>query len=171
MQRKLTDIQAEEIRDCHHAGERMRSLAERYDVSYDVIRQILTGRTYKLAGGKIGLCEAAMGPKLRDEDVMAIRNLIRDGMPTLDMAIRFKVDRRTIFEVATGKRYSHLNSICKPVELTGKVADARRKLKRVARQGIIDYFNGDNPALTMTEVANLYGVSLSYISYIVAGKR
>lgn len=171
MQRKLTDMQAEEIRNRHHEGEKIRYLSECYEVDYYVIRQILVGITYKLAGGEIGLCEDAMETKLSDKDIIAIRNLIRSGTPTLDVAEQFKVTTHTVYAVATGRRFSHLNKICKPAELTGIVSDTRRKLKRIARQEIIDYFNGDNPTKTMTEVAIEYGVSLSHVSYIVSGKR
>ena len=169
--RKLTDMQAEEIRNRHHEGEKIRSLSDWYEVDYFAIRQILIGGTYKLAGGKIGLCADAMATKLSDDDVIAIRNLIRGGTPTFDVADKFGVQTQRIREVAIGLGFSHLNDICPPVTLTGEHSDRKMKIKRVDRQEIRDYFNGDNPTKTMTEVAKEYGVSLSRISRIVSGKR
>lgn len=97
--RKLTNEQAKSIRLQYTSSNvTQRELAEKYSINRATIADIVTGKSYKEAGGPI------TDRKLTDMDVVSIRKQRARGDPLKEIANRFGVSRSCISLIARGKR-------------------------------------------------------------------
>lgn len=109
-----------------------------------------------------------MPRKLSDEDVIEIRRKLRDGTTSVtELMEEYDRDRLAIQFAAKGTTFKHLNRICPPVE---KIEYRRKQQKITQRDHAIiaeRYAAGE----TQQEIADSYGVDISYINRIINEQR
>jgi hypothetical protein len=78
------------------------ALSRKYNVSYNTIRRIVRGETFKNAGGPKTHRSIS---KLSIEEVTAIKELLSVGIHKKTIAVWFEVDPTSITNIATGKTW------------------------------------------------------------------
>lgn len=164
---------------CHNDGNCLNNDLEnlRYDTSaanhQDAVKHgtILYGEDHPLS-------------KLSEQEILRIRNLYATGKITqAELGKRYGVTRPVIHYVITGKTWQQVGGpistnnwkpATKRLEVTKEqqLDEARRQRKMAKWERIkeirIRYASGD---FSLSDLARLYNVSESFISYIVNGKR
>lgn len=110
MKQALTDELAREIRTKHHAGMSIADLNREYGLSRWAIKQLLLGRTYRDAGGQIGIFKhtriAAPKriPKLTQTQKDEIRAQVANGVSQGYLHRKYGVSRAYISRIVKGSR-------------------------------------------------------------------
>jgi hypothetical protein len=110
---KLTNAQIKELRDAFVSGFSTRDLATMYGINASTVNDIVTGKSYRGAGGAI--VEKLTGPvgenhpmsKLNPEIVREIRSLW-GSMTCSDLARMFDISRTLVQRVAEKKTWKHV---------------------------------------------------------------
>lgn len=167
-ERLFTNDEVERIRNMHHEGYSVAELERLFGAfGSRTIRQILEGTTYKDAGGQIGIISGWV----TEEQVIQVRQLYRSGKATHEIMKITGLNRGQIHHMAKKEgRFKHLNDTYPPIE---KIPFSKENylISPGEREWIRMYFQNGHADMTMTEMAEAYGVSLSYISRIVKGER
>lgn len=88
-------------------------IARRYAINHEHARQILMGRSYRLAGGPIGAIKPQRGQivrtaKLTEAMVLDILMFHKSGTHRKDIAKRFNVSPASVWAITTGKHWKHV---------------------------------------------------------------
>lgn len=106
MNARLTNQDAEEIRDRYAKGEKGRSLADRFGVPASTITQIIHNRSYKTDRAYI----APVSPlrhKLSYEKAQEIRGRRKSGESVDSLAAAFQVAKVSIYKVINNETYTN----------------------------------------------------------------
>lgn len=99
---KLTNAQVKAIREQYASGNiSHRALARKYQVNQSSISDIVTGKSYRKAGGPITLSQG----KLTDDEVNSIRKQRARGDSLKEIANRFGVSKSCVSLIARDKRH------------------------------------------------------------------
>jgi hypothetical protein len=92
---------------CHNDGNRINNFAYnlRWDTHAENIRDSVRHGTHCRTGPRGSRNGSA---KLKEDDILAIRQMIRNGMTKTEIASRFGVHRYQIYSIETGKTWSHI---------------------------------------------------------------
>lgn len=166
---------------CHNDGNRLNNNLTnlRYDTPASNHQDAVKHGTIKIFYG-----EDHPLSKLSEQDILSIRNLYATGHVTQrELSEKYRVARPMIHYIVTGKTWQQVGGpistnnwkpATKRLEVTKEqqLDEARRQRKMAKWERIkemrVRYASGN---FSLSEMARLYNVSESFISYIVNGKR
>lgn len=96
---KLTAAQVEEIRRLFAEGRTGRDIAPAFGIDESTALRVGAGRIWGRVPGPLRDVRGL----LSSEDVQAIRECVARGEPRADIAARFGVNRKTVFNIANGR--------------------------------------------------------------------
>jgi len=110
---KLTEAQVVEIRNRFANGEKAQKLAEEYGICRDNIYHIKSGHVWKHVGGPVNYVGHNKGEnggrsKLKEHEVIQIRELHRQGLSPSAIASRFDTNRRNVSFIVNRKTWVHI---------------------------------------------------------------
>jgi HNH endonuclease len=114
---KLTEADVLAIRDAVAAGERASDIAARFPIGEGYVSTIAAGRRWAHLEDKKVIYdrhrhmkrgEAVVTAKLREGDVVTIRQMVASGLTTTALARKFGVSRRTIGRIVKGESWAHV---------------------------------------------------------------
>ncbi|MFZ5784016.1 MAG: HNH endonuclease signature motif containing protein [Pseudomonadota bacterium] len=104
---KFTEDQIVAIRNCDTP---FMELVAQYNVSPATMHAILTGKTWKHAGGRIRALDRARGTRIKmsrlNDDI--VREIKLSNESTADLARRYRVSWRAIRDIRVGKYWTHV---------------------------------------------------------------
>lgn len=165
--RYFTDKQARKIRDLHHkSGLRVIDICNQFpSAPRAIITQILMGKTYKEAGGEIGINPTQLDP----DDVKLIREMyLKTNLAIRDIAKQLGYTHSQIQYALKNDNYDCEIPPIENLEYRRR-SDYKMKIDHAERDRIRErYASGE---IKMPALAREYDVDISYISLIIAGKR
>jgi hypothetical protein len=110
---KLTEAQVVEIRTRFANGEKAQKLADEYGICRDGIYHIKAGYVWKHVGGPINYVGHNKGEnggrsKLKEHEVLQIRELHKQGLSSSAIASRFDTNRRNVSFIVNRKTWAHI---------------------------------------------------------------
>jgi transposase len=98
---------AKEMRTLYATGNyHQKQLSKMYNVSLSTVQAILTGKTWKNAGGEITKRLVNVGnPKINFEIAEKIRKLYREGMSNVEIAKKFSLADNTIWAITSNRTW------------------------------------------------------------------
>lgn len=132
---KLDELQVEEIRDRALRGERPASIARAMDCDDGLVSNILRCKSWKHMEGatpiKVGPAKGSQTglAKLKEADVLEIRDALARGEKGVELARRYKVDPCIISRIKLGKRWTHVSNSPLPHPVVTNDAPARTASK------------------------------------------
>lgn len=111
---KLTEANVIDIRARHQAGETIKALMERYEVSRKTIQRVLRRKLWKQTAGECSPVRFAKGEqignaKLSEQGVRRIRALAETGMTQTALSEQFHVSVSTIHQIIHNKTWRHVS--------------------------------------------------------------
>jgi transcriptional regulator with XRE-family HTH domain len=153
--RKLTNAQALAIREAVADGTPVDELTRRYEITQQMVSQIVTGVAYATAGGPISKPTRRNASPLTVDEADEIRSRVQRGIAVDVVAATFGVSTSTVRSVMAGRTRGR--SLETGPALT---ADEVREIRIRHRNGV-----------TQAELAAEFGVSQQMISRIVLGHQ
>lgn len=107
---KLSDKQAKDIREEAERGATTENLVDKYKVSRDTIRNIITGISYKHVSGPISKKLSGKGEehpcsKITEKEVIDIRVRVNKGEPRIEIAKEFGISYSNVLSIVKGETW------------------------------------------------------------------
>jgi hypothetical protein len=167
---KVTEADVYAIREEYAQGQTTTEiLALQYGISDSTVQMIVRGQTWKHVGGTI--VPKGFNPhyNLTPDDVIAIRQLVADGVDTLVIAAQFGIERGMIYSIASGKAWSHVGGVTRqPKENARGENNPKAKLTWADVRNIrTRYVNG---GVSYTVLAQEYNITKPLVGMIIRGE-
>lgn len=113
---KLNDAMVREIVGRYGSGESIASISREVGISQGVVKRVIRGEAWShvdrplvtLRGREPARGESLPHSKLNEAKVRLIRSMAADGLKTCHIASQFDVNRRTISDVVSRKKWKHV---------------------------------------------------------------
>lgn len=164
---RSTFLQENEVRDIRvlaRNGLDIDTIAATLDIPDYVVRNAAYGNTYKRLNKKY---KPANPFQFSDEDVRDIRERRHAGESCASIADDYDTGTYIIWKTGAGMSYSRLNDKYPPV----KVKKRKTKVTKDNKKAIRRLWSMPSRSMTLTAVAEKFGVSVPYIYRISVGQR